>query len=196
MSWKPNYQERIRRLWVLLGHFGIIAYDTFDRPDNPTSLGLADTGQAWQSLQGTWGIADNQAYTSVSAPDRRAAIDIGISDKYVVSCVLKTDSSAQMGIIVRASNQSNLLRVILTTVNLYVQKIVGATLTTLATIPITRTSSDLLKVEVDGSTIKAYLNGGLKATVTDSTHMNNTKVGIEIHNSTTARIDNFAVEVL
>jgi hypothetical protein len=35
--------------------------DTFARPDNPNRLGAADTGQAWRSIRGRWGIQDEHA---------------------------------------------------------------------------------------------------------------------------------------
>jgi hypothetical protein len=38
--------------------------DTFDRPDDPESLGSAGTGQEWEAVSGTWGIADSAALTS------------------------------------------------------------------------------------------------------------------------------------
>lgn len=55
----------------------LIAYDMFDRPNSTTSLGTSPTGQAWTSLQGTWGVQSNRAY-SVSAVDGdRVSMNVG-----------------------------------------------------------------------------------------------------------------------
>lgn len=41
--------------------------DAFNRSDNGSSLGTADTGQVWENVRGTWGISSNKASTSTSA---------------------------------------------------------------------------------------------------------------------------------
>lgn len=40
-----------------------ITIDTFDRRDDPRSLGSAGTGQVWETPAGTWGIVDQSAVT-------------------------------------------------------------------------------------------------------------------------------------
>ena len=46
-----------------------IAIDTFDRADDPSSLGDAGSGQPWESVNGTWGIRDDAALTSGGSGD-------------------------------------------------------------------------------------------------------------------------------
>lgn len=46
-----------------------IAIDTFDRADDPASLGDAGSGQAWEAVNGTWGIRDDAALTSGGSGD-------------------------------------------------------------------------------------------------------------------------------
>jgi hypothetical protein len=58
------------------------AIDTFDRPDDAENLGRAGTGQRWDAVAGTWGIAGNAALTSAgdgSGP-RLAVIAEGTGD--------------------------------------------------------------------------------------------------------------------
>src|SRR5436853_7315699 len=57
-----------------------IVSDTFTRADNAASLGVADTGQAWTSLGGTWGISGNQAYCPTAALNPLAVVDSGKAD--------------------------------------------------------------------------------------------------------------------
>lgn len=47
--------------------------DTFTRADSNTSLGDADTGQTWEAIAGTWGIASNKGRL-VSAPNGAIAV--------------------------------------------------------------------------------------------------------------------------
>lgn len=46
-----------------------VAIDTFDRADDPSSLGQAGSGQRWESVNGTWGIRDDAALTRGGAGD-------------------------------------------------------------------------------------------------------------------------------
>jgi hypothetical protein len=85
----------------------IAARDLFDRADSSTTLGSADTGQAWQVLAGTWGIAANQAYSAVATANGAAVIDCGTPDGvYIVT--LATKGTAPR-IILRAIDASNYL---------------------------------------------------------------------------------------
>jgi hypothetical protein len=56
--------------------------DDFGRPDNPDSLGKTPGGEDWQSVLGTWGVKDRQAYVSQknSGPRNIAVIDLGQGD--------------------------------------------------------------------------------------------------------------------
>ena len=60
----------------------VIVRDRFNRPDNNTSLGFADTGQTWEQTGHTvFGVGDNLARLySQSGGFQPAVIDAGISD--------------------------------------------------------------------------------------------------------------------
>jgi len=60
--------------------------DSFDRADSATTLGSADTGQAWTAHSSTWGITGNLAY-NVSAQNevQRATVPF-TSSSMAVSC--------------------------------------------------------------------------------------------------------------
>lgn len=46
-----------------------IVIDTFDRPDDPDSLGDAGEGGTWEPVAGTWGVRDDAATTSGGSGD-------------------------------------------------------------------------------------------------------------------------------
>src|SRR5690242_18710328 len=58
----------------------VIASDNFNRADDPTSLGTADTGQTWTSVTGTWGISSAQAVHFDSSGTGRAVLETGFTD--------------------------------------------------------------------------------------------------------------------
>jgi hypothetical protein len=51
--------------WGLAGITPAVV-DSFDRADDPESLGEADLGGPWEAVAGTWGIRDNRAVTSAA----------------------------------------------------------------------------------------------------------------------------------
>lgn len=57
----------------------VIVYDTFTRADSASSLGTADTGQAWSSVVGTWGITSNRGYPVTASGTGTAAVDTGLN---------------------------------------------------------------------------------------------------------------------
>ena len=56
----------------------VVVSDSFNRANSASSLGNADTGQAWSSVIGTWGIDANRAY-AVGTPGNTwaAAVNSG-----------------------------------------------------------------------------------------------------------------------
>jgi len=64
----------------------LLIADTFSRPDSATHIGMADTGQTWDPVGGSWGIAGGAAYSSTGggsvlidagAPVGRLAVKLG-----------------------------------------------------------------------------------------------------------------------
>lgn len=52
------------KVYGLLSALVVKIQDTFNRTDNPSSLGTATTGQVWTNTRGTWGISGNAATTA------------------------------------------------------------------------------------------------------------------------------------
>ncbi len=52
----------------------VLVSDNFNRSNSTNNIGSAQTGQAWTSLNGTWGISSNQAYASTNGDGNLVAI--------------------------------------------------------------------------------------------------------------------------
>lgn len=90
----------------------IIASDDFARPDNPSSLGTATTGQVWAQPLGTWGIATNTAFRDSTLSNTGIAIiDTGFTDAIVKVTLVNPTSVAfgagSMGIVLRYFDASH-----------------------------------------------------------------------------------------
>ena len=81
--------------------------DTFARPDSATSLGAADTGQAWTTHAGVWGITGGQAYPT-EAGYSMATVDAGLDETLVTVEVAKT--APEFWVILRAADGANYWR--------------------------------------------------------------------------------------
>lgn len=59
------------------------ATDDFNRPFNPTAVGVAATGDSWDAVSGTWGVDAAQLYVAVPAASNArnlVVLDMGSSD--------------------------------------------------------------------------------------------------------------------
>jgi hypothetical protein len=174
----------------------VIVFDSFNRANNANSLGNADTGQAWQPLQGTWGIDNNAAYTTNTSGFARAVIDSGLSN-CIVSCTLSTLSAdGTTRFIFRQLGINNELYIGVVATGYEIDKRVTGSPTLLGSYSITPKSGDRLQVTLNGSNIKVYLNDILIFNVTETFNQNQTKHGLCVYNSSAARYDNFKVEAI
>lgn len=168
---------------------GPLVSDTFNRADSTTSLGTADTGQAWTPLATTvWGIIGNTAYETGNAAQALAVVETGVSDCTVsVTMPVMGDT----GLCFRASDNDN--NFVTNPTALYrEQSDTGYTL--LGSYPQIN-AGDRLAVVLSGSTITVKVNGAAVLTVTDTFNQTATKHGLRSHNSTAARFDDFEVTV-
>lgn len=71
-----------------------IVLDRFDRADSTTTLGTAETGQAWTAQNGTWGVIGGKAYVVVTGAGYIATVaSVPGASNVIVSCDM-TFSSA------------------------------------------------------------------------------------------------------
>jgi len=84
-----------------------IVIDTFDRPDDPTSLGDAGTGQPWEAITGTWGVREDRAVTSGGSRDvpNIAVVPEGTGDGLTEVTMTVVEEGA--GLVFRYLNRDN-----------------------------------------------------------------------------------------
>lgn len=174
-----------------------LASDNFDRADNPSNLGVADTGQAWEVVSGTWGIIGNTAYTSVAvASTSYAVLESGESD-CEVSCTLAAGvSNARNRIVFRYSDPDNLFYIVPTTTGYSLSKRQAGSISTIGSYTKTLQSGDVMKIRMSGENIKFYVNDILAVETNQAFNKSATKHGLGCYNSTLGRFDNFKVEEL
>ena len=167
------------------------AKDSFNRADNATSLGSADTGQTWAVLNGgPWGIVSKQAYQPGNVAGSVAVVDATVSDG-VVQVSLSTMGTGA-GLVFRASDASNFWKLYASGSTYVLAKRVAGADTTVATISVAPSSGDLLSVALSGPAITVAINGVQRAVASDSFNQTATKHGLHASDNV-ARFDDFSV---
>lgn len=180
----------------------VIVSDSFDRADSATTLGNADTGQAWTALAGVFGIARNQARCVSGTVNLAATVDSGLADCVItwdVPVVHKVTSSATR-LVFRASDASNMLWLASRwpiSFKWGIVKLEGGTATALDYCDIVANDNDTVKITLNGSSVKVSVNGTQYLDTTITFNASATKHGIgSVGGGTISRYDNFLVEAL
>lgn len=166
--------------------------DTFSRADNASSLGSAETGQAWTARVGTWGVSGGKAYQPGGTSEALASLNSGASD--YTATVDVTWQNAE-GLLLRYVDTNNYLFAdIHSTGARLVRKLTGSTsvLATGAFTPVAGTTY-VLRARVVGSQVTVWVDGVERISTTDSNFLTSTRQGLRAHTATTARLDNFRV---
>jgi hypothetical protein len=170
-------------------------YDTFTRADNASSLGTADSGQAWANTQGTWGIASNEArlFTSAGNDQNVATIDSGESNGEVSVQITTSMSGLDLGVVFRCVDASNyMLGVFNSSAMILYKQVAGSFISLASTGGLTIANGDVLSIDFTGSSLTFKQNGVTRVTATDGTFSTATRVGIRQYITTGARFDNFS----
>lgn len=181
----------------------VLVSDSFNRANNSTSLGNADTGQAWQTTPGSiYGISNNQAYpiSDTSGQVSFAYVDSGASDG-TITLTLAAISNYQNYLVFRIVDNKNYLfvRYQKGSGNLQLYKTVNNAQTQLGTKSIgTLAIGSTISVTVSGSSITVSTNGTQQITTTDNTFSTSTLHGFGdvMSADLTVRYDNFEVDSL
>ena len=171
--------------------------DSFNRADNATTLGTADSGHVWTSHAGTWGIATNQAREHASTGGYAfATVDSGrASFTAQVTLAVATDTEFP-GIVFSFTDPDNALWAIADATTLYLQKREAAVTTTLSSVANALANGQVLKVTRSGSAIEVFINGVSKLTSTSGFNSSVTRHGLFLLMVIgTSRFDDFSVRV-
>lgn len=172
--------------------------DTFTRADNASSLGTADTGQAWTAHAGTWGITGGQA-TAFSGVDISATVDAGSADVdvSVTLAALQGGGGEYSGLTLRYVDANNRIRLYLNggTGSAIVARYRIAGVQSDITLGGTWAAGDVLRAVVVGSSLAVYRNGTLVGTRGDAPHVTATRHGLHAESyGGGIRFDDFSVK--
>lgn len=167
-----------------------VATDTFNRADNSSTLGAAQTGQTWVTPSGTvFGIVTNQAKTGTSFGENGYAwLETGKADVDVALVLGRSTSSEGTGPVMRLTDLNNCLAVdcqvgVAGGVTLY--RRVGGTYTALGSAG-TPAVGDTVTVRGRGPNVTVLLNGSLILSVTESFNQTATKHGMRVTSAANA----------
>lgn len=163
--------------------------DDFNRADS------TDLGAGWVEVSGDWSIVSNRLSPGAAGGTivLRAAGAMATSDNYA-QVTIAVAATASQGVWCRGDStltSGYLLRNNGTNWTLF--KVVSSTFTAIGTAYVAAAvSGDIAKVQAVGSTIKGFVNGIERISVTDIAVTSGTSVGIRSDSTSALRYDDFA----
>ena len=167
---------------------GPLVFDSFTRADNPSTLGNAETGQAWQVGGGTWGVIGGKAYCSASDGINNAYIDVGTAD-FAATVTFSTVTIPRSALYVRGNKY-----VIANSASTGYRYQIGPAAADIPG-PVIPANGDVIKFQCQGLNYKIWINGVLKVDQT-GTAGSDTTARISSNYSTLSRYDDFTVEAI
>jgi hypothetical protein len=162
--------------------------DDFNRADS-TNLGAG-----WVEVSGDWSIVSNRLSPGSAGGTiiLRAAGAMATSDHYA-QVTIATTTAASHGVWCRGNSnisQGYLWRNDGTSWNLF--SVVGGSFTSIGSFAGAAAPGDVAKVQAVGSTIKGFVNGVERVSVTDTNVPTGTSVGLRSESASAIRFDDFA----
>ncbi|MGW4076055.1 hypothetical protein ACWELB_21500 [Streptomyces asiaticus] len=162
--------------------------DDFNRANS------TDVGAGWVEVSGDWSIVANQLSPGAAGGTiiLRAAGAMATSDHYAQVTIAATTTASQ-GVWCRGNaniSQGYLWRNNGSSWDLF--SVVGGSFTNIGTYAAAAAPGDVAKIQAVGSTIKGFVNGIERVSVTDTGVATGTSVGIRSDSAGAIRYDNFA----
>lgn len=155
---------------------GPLVSDSFNRADTTTSLGTADTGQAWTNLGNGMGITGNKAYAP-SANNLAYHGALIVAQANVAVSFVHSPALSFSGVLGRWSDENNHWRLDMNDDNNWrlLRRNAGT-----FTVPASGTTAvrGRLKLTMSGSSITVHIESTLLASITDSFNSTATTHGI------------------
>lgn len=159
--------------------------DNFNRSDSTTVVG-------WTELADDWSIKSNQLAPGLTTTGVILyASPLDTVDQYA-EITLSVATTTSMGVFARSDiggNDFYLLRNNATSWNLFSN--VAGTFTSIGSYTAAPVNGDVARIQCVGTTIKAFINGIERISVTDATVTTGLYTGVRSTQSSTARYDNF-----
>lgn len=169
--------------------------DNFNRADSDI-LGTMSDGHSWtEPAGGDIDIVSNQAKAGPGDGNNLAVVtETHTETDYYVQADIISASAADPGVVGRYSDTNNfyVLRLDSATLQLYKRLPAGWTLLGSYTSTV---GAHSIKLEINGSSLKGYLDGVLRIDVTDTSHTSG-KPGIRSYYGTNPIWDNFIADLL
>lgn len=162
--------------------------DDFNRANS------TDLGAGWVEVSGDWSIVSNQLSPGSAGGTiiLRAAGAMSSNDNYAQATIAATAAVSQ-GVWCRGNSnisQGYLLRNNGTSWDLF--QVVGGSFTVIGTYTAAAAADDVMKVQAVGTTIKGFINGVQRISVTDTGVTIGTSVGIRSESSGSVKYDAFS----
>jgi hypothetical protein len=170
-----------------LGVAPFLVGDTFNRSDNAISIGTPDQGPAWVSLSGTIGILSKRLYIP-TATNCKSYLETGTANGRC-GMQVTTQPTNSAWLMFRISDTNNYFRFGTSGAYFIFQSVISGATADLGPVGGAPKAGDWMEVRYVGNVIKLYVNGVLRATVTNAFNNTATKIGIQMVD-TDARIDN------
>lgn len=162
--------------------------DSFNRADQ-SGLGSSSEGWSWSAVQATASIVSNQASVAgnVGIFSQRADSDLSTDDHYADITFIQS--------VVGGGGPATRFASAATTYyktnpfsdgNIYLQKLVTGTETTISSTAFTRAANDIYRTESDGSTQRSLQNSVQRLSSTDTAITGNLRTGLAGYTSGTA----------
>lgn len=173
----------------------VIVSDSFNRTDNATTLGKAETGQPYTVGTTPWGISNNQAYSVGTTGTDFAYINTGAFD---VTASAQVTFSVNEGVAVRIMDIGNYLVARINGAGIGLFRVIADVATQIGSYAFTPVVGTSYKVKMvcGGSSINVFLDGVLRITASETFNSKATSHGFRVTASTAGRFDNFLVEAL
>lgn len=161
-------------------------FDGANRDNNNLTVGNTETGQPWVVEGGTWGIIDNQIYSSVCVSGGRIVADSFISNGIItakISNLIPHAITNHQGIVFRAQDINNHLVFRFREASWVLSKRVDGLITDLSSDTCVFASGDVFTIRLEGELITILCNNILLTTYNISEFSMATNCGLYINST-------------
>jgi hypothetical protein len=175
----------------------VLVADSFNRADDPATLGRCDTGQTWQPQAGTWGVLGGRAYAASGAAGDLVVLPVPLADG-IVRVDLTWTAGEETLLLARYGGGCDFLQLgINASGGVALHKVVGCVFTQLGADALGATSGSThqLALAMLGAKLRVVVDGVPRFEATAVELIANRAIGFRLgNNAPNARFDNLRFE--